>query len=105
MDWQEAQALVLAGQADALLQMNRTPDREGIYSFSDPLRPAEFVIIKRKDAADIHEAADLEGKRVAVELGGYAYDLLSGLARVNRRLQTANAALEAVHTGSADSDS
>lgn len=47
MDWPEAQTQVLAGQADALLQINQTPERERIFSFSNPLLQSEFVIFRR----------------------------------------------------------
>jgi diguanylate cyclase (GGDEF)-like protein len=86
MDWLEAQAQVLAGQADALLQMNRNPVREEIFSFSSPLLQSEFVIFRRQDDPDIQRAADLEGKRVGLEPGGYAYDLLSGNDRMDKVL-------------------
>ncbi|NMB02111.1 MAG: GGDEF domain-containing protein [Firmicutes bacterium] len=84
MDWGQAQAEVSAGQADALLQINKTPAREVLYSFSDPLLPSEFVIIRPQDAVEILGVADLEGKKVGVELGGYAYDLLSENDRIER---------------------
>jgi len=84
MDWEKAQAQVADGQADALLQINCTPGREEIYSFSEPLLPSEFVIIKRQDSMDIHGSEDLVGKRVGVEIGGYPYDLLSGNGDIDR---------------------
>lgn len=84
MDWQEAQHLVLDGQAHALLQINRTPDREEIYSFSEPLLSSEFVIIRPQDETDIKGELDLEGKRVGVEIGGYAYDVLGGDDQIDR---------------------
>ena len=42
MDWQEAQSLVSKGEADALLQINRTPERDKIYDFSDTLLESKF---------------------------------------------------------------
>lgn len=84
MDWQEAQHLVLDGQAHALLQINRTPDREEIYSFSEPLLSSEFVIIRPQDETDIKGELDLEGKRVGVKIGGYAYDVLGGDDQIDR---------------------
>lgn len=76
MEWPEAQAKVLSGEADALLQVNRTPAREASFSFSVPLLRSEFVIIRRLEDFDIHRESDLEGKRVGVEMGGYAHDLI-----------------------------
>ncbi|HKM42835.1 MAG TPA: transporter substrate-binding domain-containing protein, partial [Limnochordia bacterium] len=82
MDWVEAQVQVLMGQADALLQMNRNAARESVFSFSNPLLQSEFVIFRRKNDPHIQRAADLQGKRVGVEAGGYAYELLSRDERI-----------------------
>lgn len=82
MDWPTAQAQVISGEADALLQINCTPSREEIFSFSGPLLPSEFVIVRRHDQPEIKRLADLEDKRVAVEAGGFAYDLLRGHERI-----------------------
>ena len=76
MDWEEAQAQVLSGEADALLQMNWSPAREKVFDFSEELLESEFVIFKRRDNSHINGANDLVGKRVGVEIGGYAYQIL-----------------------------
>lgn len=76
MDWVEAQLLVIAGRADGLIHMNRTPAREELYSFSEPLLQSEFVIFRRERDPFIQSVSDLEGKRVGVQAGGYGYDLI-----------------------------
>ncbi|NLL42544.1 MAG: GGDEF domain-containing protein [Firmicutes bacterium] len=86
MDWTEAQRKVQAGEADALLQINRTDAREGFLAFSVPLLPSEFVIIRRLEEIGIQREIDLEGKRVGVEAGGYAYDLIGQNERIERVL-------------------
>ena len=76
MDWPEAQAQVLAGDADVLLHINRNEDRERNLSFSRPLLPSEFVILRRNGNPEIQQLVDLAGKRVGVEPGGHAHSLL-----------------------------
>ena len=76
MDWPEAQTQVLAGQADALLQINQTPERERIFSFSNPLLQSEFVIFRRQADPDIQRITDLEGKRVGLQPGSFMHELL-----------------------------
>ena len=53
MDWTQAQEMVLTGTADALLQINRSPDREALYDFSDPLLESDFTIFRRDSLIDI----------------------------------------------------
>ena len=103
MDWLEAQALVLVGQADAVLQINQNPARERSFSFSDPLLPSEFVIFRRHDDPRIQTATDLEGMRVGVEAGGHGYELLEGTEGVEIVIiPTATQGFEFLQAGALD---
>lgn len=70
MDWQEAQALVARGEADALIQINQTEERKKIYDFSGPLLESQFSIFVHADKVGISQASSLRGLRVGVESGG-----------------------------------
>lgn len=83
MNWEEAQTKLLAGEADALLQINSNPARERVYDFSDEFLRSEFSIFRRDDDVLINRLADLEGKRVGTEAEGYPYHMLKGLDNIN----------------------
>ena len=74
--WAEAQQLVLEGRADALLQMNPSPERERLYDFSDPLLTSEFAIFVPAGRTGIGRKDDLRGLRVGVEEKGLPVLLL-----------------------------
>lgn len=76
MNWTEAQALVAQGDADALIQINPTPEREKIYDFSDPLLESHFSIFTRSDQMGISGLSSLHGLRIGVESGGLPQQLL-----------------------------
>jgi PAS domain S-box-containing protein len=76
MDWSEAQSLVSDGKADALLQMNPTPEREKLYDFSDPLLESSFHIFRKNTRLEIQGLTSLYGKRVGVERGGFPIQYL-----------------------------
>jgi ABC-type amino acid transport substrate-binding protein len=75
MDWEMAQDMLLSGEADALLQINSSPERERIYDFTDELLKSEFAIFI-KTGSNISNVYDLKGKTVGVEKGGYPYYIL-----------------------------
>ncbi|HEX7587718.1 MAG TPA: transporter substrate-binding domain-containing protein, partial [Anaerolineae bacterium] len=64
MDWTQAQEMVLNGNADALLQINRSPERETLYDFSDPLLESYFTIFRTSSRVDIRDMASLNSKLV-----------------------------------------
>lgn len=76
LDWVEAQNKVLTGQADALIQINPSPDRQELYDFSDELLESEFSIFTDSGNIYINTVDDLVNRTVGVEKGGYAYHLL-----------------------------
>jgi ABC-type amino acid transport substrate-binding protein len=70
MDWTEAQELMLAGKADALLQINATEERRKVYDFSDPLLESEFSIFVSAGREGIYNIGSLRGLEVGVEKKG-----------------------------------
>ncbi len=76
MDWKQAQALVATGDADALIQINATPERKKIYDFSDPFLESHFAIFVGTNEAGISGISSLHGLRVGVESGGLPQQLL-----------------------------
>ncbi len=70
MDWSEAQALVARGEADALMQINATEERNKIYDFSDTLLESQFSIFTTTNRVGISGISSLRGLRVGVESGG-----------------------------------
>ncbi|NMB44446.1 MAG: diguanylate cyclase [Clostridiales bacterium] len=75
-DWSKAQDMVLEGDADALIQINPSPEREILFDFSDTLLESQFSIFADSGSLYIRNINDLRGKTVGVEEGGYAYNLL-----------------------------
>ncbi|OHD82626.1 MAG: hypothetical protein A3J97_15490 [Spirochaetes bacterium RIFOXYC1_FULL_54_7] len=76
MNWAEAQRLVLEGQADALLQINESPERLAYLDFSGSLLMSEFCIFIPTDSHGIVSIQDLRGLRVGVEGKGLPIQLL-----------------------------
>ena len=76
MDWELAQIMVLNGDADGLLHMNPSSERNRLYDFSFPLLKSEFCIFVLDNNVSIRDINDLKGKRVGVEPGGYPSILL-----------------------------
>ena len=76
MDWSEAQSLVSGGKADALLQINTSPERERLYDFSDTLLDSHFHIFRKTTRLDIQELTSLYGKKVGVEGGSFPFQYL-----------------------------
>ncbi len=70
MDWVEAQALVANGEADALIQINPTEERNKIYDFSDTLLESQFSIFTTTNRVGISGVSSLRGLRVGVESRG-----------------------------------
>ena len=82
MEWGEAQAQLRNAQADALLLVNKTPEREKLYDFSLPLLKSEFVFFRHSDRTDISDIESLGGKTVGVERGGYTTALMQKYPQV-----------------------
>ena len=82
-DWVQAQNMVLAGEADALLQINPSPEREELYDFSDELLESEFSIFIESGVNHVDSVDNLVNKSVGVEEGGYANHLLKRYDGIN----------------------
>lgn len=78
LDWREAQEKILAGEADALIQINKNVERENLYDFSSELLKSEFSIFKKCENTKINGIEDLKNKKVGVEALGYPRYLLEG---------------------------
>ena len=76
LHWPDAQAQVLAGEADALLFINPTPEREKLYDFSDALLESHFHIFRKNTRPEIQNLNTLHGKRVGVGAGSFAVQYL-----------------------------
>jgi diguanylate cyclase (GGDEF)-like protein/PAS domain S-box-containing protein len=76
VEWQAAQARVLAGQADALIQINPSAEREKLYDFSDVLLDSHFHLFIPSGLSAIHDLQSLDGQRVGVEGGGFPIQYL-----------------------------
>jgi PAS domain S-box-containing protein len=83
MEWADAQALVLAGQADALLQINPTPAREELYDFSDPLLESHFHLFRKTARVEIQGLPSLYGRTVGVERGGFPMQHLAQFDQIH----------------------
>lgn len=76
MDWSTAQERVARGEADALMQINYTKERDKLFDFSSPLLQSRFSIFTRSSRGDITDATSLRGLRVGVEKGGLPQHVL-----------------------------
>jgi diguanylate cyclase (GGDEF)-like protein len=70
--------MLQSGEADGLLHINPSPEREKLYDFSDPLLKSEFSLFVQIDNMALRDINDLKGKIVGVEPGGYPSVLLEG---------------------------
>jgi PAS domain S-box-containing protein len=103
MDWPEAQQLVAAGKADALLQINPDPERQAIFDFSDILLDSNFHIFRRIDRGDIHGLNSLQGKKVGVEAGGFPREYLEQHDEIQAIVVPSwEAAFQMLHQGQLD---
>ena len=66
MDWATAQDMVRRGEADALIQINKSKERKKIFDFSNKLLNSEFAIFHRRDRIDITDLDSLHGRKVGV---------------------------------------
>jgi len=76
IDWGTAQQKVLAGKADALLQINPNSERLQVFDFSDPLLLSQFSIFITAERVVVSSLHDLHGQRVGVEEKGLPVMLL-----------------------------
>ncbi|MED0705416.1 transporter substrate-binding domain-containing protein [Aneurinibacillus aneurinilyticus] len=82
MPWNQAVQALQSGQVDAIQGMKKTEARKGTYEFSVPYFTSSQAIFVLKDNMFIRKVDDLEGRRVAVQKGDVATDLLSRVKQV-----------------------
>lgn len=103
MDWTEAQEWVQQGKADALLQINPSPDREKIYDFSQPFLESNFSIFRQNSRTDIQNIETLFGGTVGVEANGYPCLLLEKYPQIKVRIiPNWKIGFELIHSGDLD---
>ena len=103
MDWSEAQQLVAAGKADALLQINPDPERQANFDFSDILLDSNFHIFRRIDRGNILGLDSLKGKKVGVESGGFPLQYLKQHDEIQAIVvPSVEAAFKMLHDGQLD---
>lgn len=76
MNWEDALQALRRGEVDMVQGMMRTPEREGLYLFAEPLVTNSQAIFVRQDNAIISELADLTGKKVTYQEGDAAEAIL-----------------------------
>jgi two-component system, cell cycle sensor histidine kinase and response regulator CckA len=76
LDWREAQARALRGEADGLTELAMTEERRALYDFTDATAMHECGLFVRAGNATIHGVDDLAGKRVGVTPGGFLRQLM-----------------------------
>ncbi|MDO8605868.1 MAG: PAS domain S-box protein [Phaeospirillum sp.] len=76
MDWARAQAVMGAGDADAIDTIFQTPDRQTIYDFSAPYATIDVPIYFHKSISGISNAETLRGFTVGVKDGDACIDWL-----------------------------
>lgn len=102
-EWEEAQNKVLSGEADALLQINSSAEREKLYDFSNELLRSDFSIFKEYGNTAIYTVSDLKDKKVGVESGGYPYYLLMKYDGINIvTISDWNAGFQMIKSGELD---
>ncbi len=75
--WQEAQRRVLAGEADVIDMIYKTPAREPLYDFSAPYADMPVNVYVHKSIAGIAGVKELRGFRIGVQSGDACAEQLS----------------------------
>jgi PAS domain S-box-containing protein len=71
MDWTAAQQMVLNGQADAVLEMSASEEREKLYDFASTTFTHQFGFVMRNGSSPTWNINDLKGKNVGATSGGF----------------------------------
>lgn len=72
--WQEKDELLAAGDVDCLWGCFSMTGREELYRWAGPYMYGRHVVVVREES-DIYELSDLNGKRVAVQIGSKPEEL------------------------------
>ena len=102
--WAEAVEMAKRGELDILTSIVKTPERSNYFTFTEPYRDTQTVIIDNGQGDFIGDLAHLEGKRVALEKGYFTQELLEKDHPKIQLLLASNtlAALRLVMDGKAD---
>jgi glutamine transport system permease protein len=76
MDWSVAQQKVLNGEADAVLEMSSTPERQKLFDFASSTFTHEFGFVVRSGSISIRSGDDLKRKIIGVTSGGFPRNFL-----------------------------
>ncbi|MBK9347072.1 MAG: transporter substrate-binding domain-containing protein [Burkholderiales bacterium] len=74
--WSESIDMAKRGELDMLSSMVKTPERSQYMIFTEPYRETQLIIIDNGQGGFIGDLAHLAGKRVALEKGYFAKELL-----------------------------
>lgn len=74
--WDEAKIEVMNGKADVLIGVNKTPEREVYFDFSEPYLENHLVIFVLQNNFFIRGPGDLRDRRVGVQRGDLAEEYL-----------------------------
>ena len=78
MDWEQAQARVLSGQADGLIDLAMSDERRTLYDFAKATIIHDYGLFVRVGETTVRETMDLTGKHVGVTPGGFPRAFLTG---------------------------
>lgn len=78
IDWAEAQARLLRGEADVIENLYRTPAREADYEFSIPYATQRTFIFAHESISGISGINTLKGFQIGVETGDACVEALEG---------------------------
>jgi polar amino acid transport system substrate-binding protein len=66
LPWRRALAMAEAGQADGIFVFVRTPEREKLFYFTEPILQTSYAIFARQsETLDYHKPQDIDGYTVA----------------------------------------
>lgn len=77
IDWADAQASLLGGDADVIENIYRTPGREPLYEFSLPYSTQRSFIYKHESISGVGSPATLKGFLIGVEEGDACGEVLA----------------------------
>jgi len=75
--WSESVALAKKGDIDVLTSIVQTPERLKYFTFSEPYRDTQTMIVDNGEGQFIGSLDHLSGKRVTVEKGYFTQELLA----------------------------
>ncbi|MGB9814056.1 MAG: PAS domain S-box protein [Thermovenabulum sp.] len=76
MEWSEAVKALEEGSVDAVLGMAKSPGREKKFDFSIPILVNSRVLFTKRDNTKINSLNDLIGKKVALQKGDIAEEII-----------------------------